>query len=168
MEGGSDAKRKLQNRRGSQRLAMNPRTIRFYEAVGLLPPPQRTAHGYASTGHRLFAPDDLERLQFIRQARLLDLSLDQIRDLLEATDKGCCGSARPHLKTLIRGKLPELRRRMAELRRLERHLEDLQKRLPDAVPKAGRPCDGTVERCVPLSGPPLLQISLRRPRRSKG
>ena len=155
----------------AKRLAMNPRTIRFYESAGLLPPPQRTAHGYASSGHRLFTPEDLRRFQFVKQARLLDLSLDQIRELVEATDQGCCGVARPHLKTLIREKLPELRRRIAELRRLARRLEVLQKTLPDEIPRPGKACDGTVEQCLPLTDQPLLQISpspARTPRRKKG
>ena len=154
----------------AKRLGMNPRTIRFYESAGLLPPPSRTQHDYASAGHRLFSPEDLRRLEFIRHARLLDLSLDQIRELLEATEDGCCGSARPHLKTLIREKLPELRRRIAELRRLERHLRVLARTLPDAAAKADRSCDGTVEQCVPLADQPLLQIrplTVRRPQRSK-
>lgn len=151
----------------AKRVAVNPRTIRFYESVGLLPPPQRTAHGYASAGHRLFSPEDLRRLQFIRQARLLDLSLDQIRELVEVTNDKCCGAARPHLKTLIREKLPQLRRRIAELRQLERHLQVLQKALPDEVPKADKPCDGTVEQCLPLTDQRLLQISPPRARRSR-
>ena len=111
----------------AKRLDMNPRTIRFYESAGLLSPPKRTEHDYASAGHRLFSPQDLRRLQFVRQARLLDLSLDQIRELGEITEEGCCGRARPHLKALIREKLPELRRRIAELRRLERHLKILER-----------------------------------------
>jgi MerR family gold-responsive transcriptional activator of gol and ges genes len=77
---------------------MNSRTICFYEAAGLLPPPQRTEHGYASAGHRVFNADDLRRLEFIRQARLLDLSLDEIRELVRAAEDGCCGVARPRLK----------------------------------------------------------------------
>ena len=154
----------------AKRLGMNPRTIRFYESAGLLPPPKRTEHDYASPGHRLFAREDVQRLQFIRQARLLDLSLDHIRKLVEATDQGCCGSARPHLKTLIREKLPELCRRIAELRRLERRLKVLQRTLPDDAPKADRSCDGTVEQCLPLTDQPLLQITpptVRTPRRRK-
>jgi DNA-binding transcriptional MerR regulator len=153
----------------AKHLGMNARTIRFYESAGLLPPPKRTEHGYASAGQRLFSPEDLRRLQFIRQARLLDLSLDRIRELVEVTDDGCCGVARPHLKTLIREKLPDLRRRISELRRLERRLKALQNTLPDEVSKTDRSCGDTVEQCVPLGGSPLLQISppsARRPRRS--
>lgn len=154
----------------AKRLGMNPRTIRFYESAGLLPPPQRTAHGYASSGHRLFTRADLQRLQFVRQARLLDLPLDQIRELVEVADDGCCGVARPRLKTLIREKLPVLRRRISELRRLERRLKALQNTLSDEISKTDRSCGGAVEQCVPLGGSPLLQISApsaRRPRRSK-
>lgn len=154
----------------SKRLGMNPRTIRFYESAGLLPPPRRTAHGYASSGQRLFSPEDLRRLQFIRQARLLDLSLDQIRELVEVTEEGCCGSARPHLKTLVQEKLPELRRRIAELRRLERHLEVLQRMLLDEASQVDRSCDGTVVQCVPLGSQPPLDISpprVRHDQRSK-
>ena len=153
----------------AKRLGMNPRTIRFYESAGLLQPPKRTEHGHASSGHRLFGPDDLRRLQFVRQARLLDLSVDQIRGLVEAIDDGCCGAARPRLKTLIREKLPELRRRITELRRLERRLTLLERRLPDDARRAKTSCDGAVDQCVPLTTEPLLQISpptVRGPQRS--
>lgn len=155
----------------AKRLEMNPRTIRFYESAGLLPPPQRAEHGYASAGHRLFTSEDLQRLQFIRQARLLDLSLGQIRELVELTEDGCCGAARPHLKALIREKLPDLRRRIAELRQVERHLQVLARTLPDAPAGAERSCDGTVEHCVPVADRPLLQIAppkVRRPQPRHG
>ncbi|MBI4561104.1 MAG: MerR family DNA-binding protein [Candidatus Rokubacteria bacterium] len=130
-------------------------------SAGLLPPPRRTEPGHASAGQRLFRAADLRSLEFVRQARLLDLSLDQIRELVEVTEEGCCGAARPRLKTLIREKLPELRRRIAALRRLERHLENLLRMLPDESARADRSCDGTVAQCVPLEDHPLLQISLR-------
>lgn len=149
----------------ARRLGVNPRTIRFYESAGLLPPPKRTEHGHASAGQRLFSAEDLRRLQFVRQARLLDLSLDQIRELVEVTEAGCCGAARPHLKTLIREKLPELRRRISELRQLERQLEILQRTLPDEASELESPCDGIVDRCVPLTPQSLLHISLPTTRR---
>jgi MerR family gold-responsive transcriptional activator of gol and ges genes len=143
----------------AKRLGMNPRTIRFYETAGLLPPPQRSEHGYASAGHRLFNAEQLRRLEFVRQARLLDLSLDEIRELVRVADDGCCGVARPRLKILIREKLPELRRRLAELRRLERRLVALDRALPGGFRGLRESCDGTADRCLPLEGPPLLQIS---------
>lgn len=143
-------------------LGMKPGTIRFYEVAGLLPAPQRTAHGYASSGHRLFTAEDLHRLQFIRQARLLDLSLDQIRELLEAVDGGCCRAAQPRLEALIREKLPELRRRITALRQLERRLRSLAQALPDDPRAAEAACGGTVDACLPLTDPPLLQLGWRK------
>lgn len=144
----------------ARRLGMNPRTIRFYESAGLLPPPRRTEHGYASAGHRLFSAEDLRRLEFVRRARLLDLSLDEIRELVRAAENGCCGGTRPRLKILIQEKLPELRRRIAELRRLEQRLTALERTLHGEPSKAKASCGGTVDQCVPLESQSLLQISL--------
>lgn len=56
-------------------------TIRFYEKNGLLPEPSRTEGNY-----RAYEPDHLNRLSFIRRARDLGFSLDQIRELLTLAD----------------------------------------------------------------------------------
>lgn len=56
-------------------------TIRYYEREQLLPKPQRTAANY-----RQYDRSHLERLLFIRQCRTLDLSLQEIRTLLEVRD----------------------------------------------------------------------------------
>ena len=53
-------------------------TIRFYEEVGLLPKPARTA-----SGRRTYGEDDLRRLAFIRHARSLGFGTDMIRFLLD-------------------------------------------------------------------------------------
>ena len=52
-------------------------TIRFYEREGLLPAPARSAANY-----RQYEAAHLERLQFIRHCRTLDMSLTQVRELL--------------------------------------------------------------------------------------
>lgn len=59
------------------------RTLRYYEAVGLLRPATRTASGY-----RLYGPDAVERLNLVRRARVLGLPLADIRQILRATDAG--------------------------------------------------------------------------------
>src|SRR3546814_20381280 len=51
-------------------------TIRFYEDIGLLPPAARTA-----SGRRSYGPEDVRRLAFIRSARGLGFSIDEIRSL---------------------------------------------------------------------------------------
>jgi len=53
-------------------------TIRFYEREALLPQPERTPAGY-----RLYSPDVVERLSFIKQAQTLGFSLTEIRELLD-------------------------------------------------------------------------------------
>lgn len=65
----------------SRRLGLNPQTLYFYERIGLMPSPKRTAAGY-----RLYDQLDLERLSFITQAKTLGLSLDDIKELLLLQD----------------------------------------------------------------------------------
>lgn len=65
----------------SRRLGLNPQTLYFYERIGLMPSPKRTAAGY-----RLYEQTDLDRLSFITQAKALGLSLDDIKDLLMLQD----------------------------------------------------------------------------------
>jgi len=64
-------------------LGLNPRTIRFYESIGVLPEPARTGSGY-----RDYAEPDIERLRFIKLTRSLGLSLDDIREILALRDRG--------------------------------------------------------------------------------
>ena len=112
----------------AKNLGLNTKTIRFYEQAGLIPPPKRRLGGWASAGHRIFTKKDTERLKFIKQARLLDLSLSQIKELLDAVEEGCCSSARPHLKALLEAKLPEIDKKMEALRGLRRNLQSLHER----------------------------------------
>ncbi|HEY8610938.1 MAG TPA: helix-turn-helix domain-containing protein [Roseomonas sp.] len=93
-------------------------TIRWYEAVGLLPAPARSAGNY-----RLYGEAHLGRLSFIRRARDLGFSLEQIRallDLAEDRDRSCeavDGIAREHLG--------EVDRKIADLQALRRELDSL-------------------------------------------
>ena len=56
---------------------VNLQTIRYYERVGLLPKPPRSASGY-----RLFSPDGVHRIRFIKRAQELGFSLKEIKELL--------------------------------------------------------------------------------------
>src|SRR6202050_151052 len=67
-------------------------TVRYYEQVGLLPAPSRTAGNY-----RMYSNEHMRRLRFIRRCRDLGFTLDQIRDLLRLSsrkDEGCAEVAR--------------------------------------------------------------------------
>lgn len=63
-------------------------TVRFYERKRLLPEPVRKESGY-----RIYSPNDLRRLRFIRQAKALGFSLDEIGDILKMRSRGECPCA---------------------------------------------------------------------------
>ena len=93
-------------------------TIRYYERLGLLAAPARTAGNYRS-----YEPSDVGRLSFIRRARDLGFSLDQVRallDLADQKDRSC-----ETVDALARGHLAEVKRKIADLKGLRRELDSL-------------------------------------------
>jgi len=61
---------------------VNLETIRFYEKIGLMPDPPRTAAGY-----RVYGLDHLKRLKFIRRTRELGFTNQEVKGLLEMVDR---------------------------------------------------------------------------------
>jgi len=96
----------------ADRSGCTPPTIRYYESIGLLPPPPRS-----DAGRRTYAPNDVARLAFIRRARDFGLGIPQVRDLLAAAEAPAtaCVTARPVVEEHIRA----LRAKRAELKALE-------------------------------------------------
>lgn len=99
-------------------------TVRYYEQRRLLARAPRTSGGF-----RLFPPETVERILFIRQAQEIGLSLDEIKDLLTGGGANECR----RMSDLLRNKLRELNERikaMQEFRRtLARHLTACEKEL---------------------------------------
>ena len=93
-------------------------TIRFYEDDGLLHRAARTA-----SGRRTYDGDDLRRLRFIRRARELGFSLDQVRELLSLSDDRArpCGA----VSAVAQQHLNEVERKLVELRSLKSELKKL-------------------------------------------
>jgi len=91
-------------------------TIRWYEQIGLLPAPARTPGN-----QRVYGPAHAARLAFIRHARELGFSLDDVRELLAMADRPDqpCDA----VDALARRQLASVRRRLAALRGLEAELE---------------------------------------------
>jgi DNA-binding transcriptional MerR regulator len=112
----------------AKKLGLNPKTIRFYEETGLIPHPERRKASWASAGQRIFTKKAVDRLTFIKQARLLDLSLNQIKELLDAIEEGCCSSSRPHLRALLEAKLLEVNGKIQALKSLRTNLKGLHQR----------------------------------------
>src|SRR5215207_10357721 len=99
-------------------------TVRYYERVGLLPEPARSAAGY-----RLYDPTAIDRLRLIKGAQRAGLRLREIGELLQVADQGQCPCG--HTETLLRERLAEVRAELARLRALEADLTRLLERQPD-------------------------------------
>ncbi|HEX4002877.1 MAG TPA: heavy metal-responsive transcriptional regulator [Candidatus Acidoferrales bacterium] len=69
----------------AKQVGVNVQTVRFYERRGLLPEPTRKESGY-----RIYGPDDLHRMRFIRHAKTLGFSLNEIATILRMREKGKC------------------------------------------------------------------------------
>jgi len=69
----------------AKQAGVNLETVRFYERRGLLPEPMRKESGY-----RIYGADDLHRLRFIRQAKTLGFSLNEIATILQMRERGKC------------------------------------------------------------------------------
>lgn len=68
---------------------LSAKTIRYYEQIGLIPRAPRRAGEARTGGDRVYRDADIGRLRFIRHARLVDLSLGDVRELLKIADAGC-------------------------------------------------------------------------------
>ena len=104
------------------RLGVPPRTVRYYDRIGLV-----EATGRSDAGYRLYAPEEEGKLRFVKQARSLGLSLDDVRQLLAAAEAGCCERLAPELDRVLVRKLAELDRRIAEMREFRRRLAAYRK-----------------------------------------
>lgn len=102
----------------SRRSGCHIETIRYYERIGLMPEPPRTAGG-----HRSYGLSHERRLVFIRRCRELGFSIEEIRVLLGLVDGGdyTCGE----VKSVTDRHLDDVRRKIADLKDLERTLKKI-------------------------------------------
>ncbi len=94
-------------------------TVRYYEREGLLPEPERSGSNY-----RIYREAQLERLTFIRNCRGLDMTLEEIRQLLVLRDQPGANCSR--VNQLIEAHLGHVRARIASLQALEAQLSALR------------------------------------------
>jgi DNA-binding transcriptional MerR regulator len=93
-------------------------TIRYYEKVGIMPAPSRTAGNY-----RAYDESHLARLLFIRRCRELGFTLDQIGELLGLSEQGdhdCC-----EVDSIAQGQLRKIEKKIADLNSLAAELRRL-------------------------------------------
>ncbi|HKP38402.1 MAG TPA: heavy metal-responsive transcriptional regulator [Pyrinomonadaceae bacterium] len=89
---------------------VKPDTIRFYERIGLLLKPSRTASGY-----RVYAEATLRRVRFIRKAQALGFSLDEVQRILSL--HGCGSETCRSVLAIAEGTLAETESKLQELER---------------------------------------------------
>jgi DNA-binding transcriptional MerR regulator len=102
----------------ARRSGVKAPTIRYYEQIGLLPAPPR-----GENNRRIYDPNDLRRLSFIRHARELGFEIDAIRSLLTLQDKPDQTCAVAH--GIANERLREVEQRIASLTALKAELETM-------------------------------------------
>jgi MerR family mercuric resistance operon transcriptional regulator len=107
--------RGLQRAELARRTGCNLETIRYYEKIGVMPDPPRTASGY-----RLYDDSHVSRLRFILRARELGFTIEQTRGLLDLVDGGTQTCAEVKERTGLH--LAEVRAKIADLKRIEKVL----------------------------------------------
>ncbi len=126
------------------RAGVNPKTIRYYESIGLLPEPPRLSSGY-----REYTDEDVDRLGFVKTAQRLGLSLSEIAEILgfrERAERPC-----DYVLEVLDRQVADLDRRIAEMVQLRHELVSL-KAEADRLPRDGASYCAVIEhaRAVPV------------------
>lgn len=126
---------------------VTPETVRHYVRVGLLEPARDRANGY-----RIFDIDDLARLRFVRAARSLGFSVDEVIEILRQARDG--EAPCPFVRERAQEHLDDIRVRISGLEAQQKRLESvlsLWDALPDGVPNGRNVCP-LIERAAELVG----------------
>ena len=126
-------------------VGLNPPTIRYYEEIGLIPEAPRSESGY-----RLYSEEDARRLKFIQRAKMLSLSLEEIKEMVLSAVDGRCSALQDELLILLQGKLEDTRRRIDELEQFEEELRRFCDDLSARITPAGDKDASSAEFCVCL------------------
>jgi DNA-binding transcriptional MerR regulator len=115
-----------------ERSGLSTKALRYYERVGLIEEPTRTASGYRDYGESV-----LDRLRFIRSGQAAGLTLGEIKGIIAFREQGSspCG----HVLELIEGRAADLDQRIAALRTLRDDLRGLAQRGRTLSPEACSP-----------------------------
>ena len=108
---------------------VSTKTIRYYESVGIMPPPERTPAGY-----RDYEDGAVDRLRFVRDAQAAGLTLAEIQSVLEMKDAGA--QTCEHTRGLLQHHLLELDRQIERLQAARAELVDLADRAANVDPAA--------------------------------
>ncbi len=137
------------------------KTLRYYEEIGLVSPAGRTDAGY-----RLYGWRELEQIEFVRRAKLMGLSLEEIKSLVRAAEDGIPNKVFQRLDDLLERSLEETERKIEELRAFRESLLEYRARTAEAATdgtcRCGERRDSEFCGCVAAATdgmtPPDLQV----------
>jgi DNA-binding transcriptional MerR regulator len=118
----------------AEQAGISTKAIRYYESIGVLPQPNRTASGY-----RDYSSETRERLRFIRSAQAVGLTLGEIREILAYRDRGETPCA--HVHELIRRRASQIDQEIAHLEAMRKELRRLERRARALRPEDCSPHD---------------------------
>lgn len=123
---------------------INAKAIRYYESIGLLPPPERRPNQY-----RRYSMADVNRLILLRRIRYLGVPLAEARALLQGATETRRSQVQQDLLALVQLRLAALDREIAELRLLRQDLEHYQQKLASCHPDEQEPfCTSVDLSCI--------------------
>ena len=108
----------------SQRTGISAKTIRYYESIGLLPPPSRGENAY-----RRYSSSDINRLLLLKRIKLLGAPLADAKHLLVGATDARCVDAQEALLSLVDTRLAALDQQIEELRALRDRVSDYRREL---------------------------------------
>ncbi len=114
----------------AESVSLTAKTIRYYEDIGLLPEPDRSANGYRS-----YDESACERLRFVKAAQAVGFSLGEIREIVAFRDRGEEPCA--HVLDLVDRRARDIAERIAALERMRADLHRLASRA-QSVPRHER------------------------------
>lgn len=123
--------------------------LRFYEAERLVVPASRTTAGY-----RLYAPEQVDHIRFIRRAQRLGLTLAEVREVLAAAHGTQPLPVREQVRALVAQKIGSVRQQVDELQEFADMLERVHRRLDG--PGAGDCTDVTACSCLSMERAPTV------------
>ena len=126
----------------AERAGVAASTVRYYERIGLVSPPARTAAGY-----RTYDDDAAARLLFVTRAKRIGLTLDQIAALLPVWDGVHCAVTHEQITQLVAAKRAEVLEHVLELQRFAAQLDEIGESLLETPPPSS--CLPDLSCCVP-------------------
>jgi DNA-binding transcriptional MerR regulator len=126
----------------AEQAGVTPSTVRYYERIGHVPSPPRTASGY-----RDYDDEAAARLLFVTRAKRVGLTLEQIAEVLPVWAGVNCAATHEEVTRLVDAKRAEVHERIVELQHFADQLDEVRVALDESPPPAA--CRPDFSCCVP-------------------